>query len=159
MPSWFPYVHALLLLAQLGVMLWAVRIARRSIRAHRELESQKATLAFLRDYNNSQAVDNAVTLLRSGAARASMSDADKLAVKEFLNFFEILAIGLESGIYDERMVFRAFGTDIVKYYDRAGEFILSVRNEDGDIVDVAYERFEALAEDARKRVRKSARRR
>ena len=104
-------------------------------------------------------MDVAIALLQRGAARADMSEGDKLAMKEFLNFFEILAIGLESGIYDERMVFRAFGTDIIKYYDRASEFIRAVRNEDGDIVDVAYERFESLTEKARKRVQKSTRRR
>ena len=141
------------------VLLAAVVVAVISMRLFRRTERQKATLSFLRDYNNSKSVDAAVALLRNGAARADMSDADKLAVKEFLNFFEILAIGLETGIYDERMVFRAFGTDIIKYYDRASEFIRSVRKEDGDIVDVAYERFESLAENARKQVRKSANRR
>ena len=140
------------------ILLAAVVVAIASLRLIRGTERQKATLAFLRDYNNSKSVDVAIALLQRGAARADMSEGDKLAMKEFLNFFEILAIGLESGIYDERMVFRAFGTDIIKYYDRANEFIRAVRNEDGDIVDVAYERFESLAEKARMRVQKSTRR-
>ena len=138
------------------ILLAAVVVALASLCLLRRTERQKATLAFLREYNASKSVDAAIALLRSGAARADMGHADKLAVKEFLNFFEILAIGLETGIYDQRMVFRAFGTDIVKYYDKAKEFIQSVRHEDGDIVDVAYEHFENLAEKARQRARKAA---
>ena len=140
------------------ILLAAVVVAVISLRLFRRTERQKATIAFLRDYNNSSSVDAAVALLRRGVARAEMTDADKLAVKEFLNFFEILAIGLETGIYDEEMILRAFGTDIIKYYDKAREFISAVRDEDGEIVDVAYERFEALAEKARKRARKNAHR-
>ena len=140
------------------ILLAAVVVALASLRLFRKTERQKATLSFLRDYNASRSVDAAIALLRRGVARADMSEDDKLAVKEFLNFFEILAVGLETGIYDERMVFRAFGTDIIKYYDRARDFIAAVRDEDGEIVDVAYERFEALAEKTRAQARKNARR-
>ena len=164
MQSWLPAVHALLLLAQLGVMLWAVAIARRSIRAHRELEGQKAFLSFINAYTCAPESAEGVSFLR-GKEEKREGETDEMfalrrerRIKFLLNQFETLAIGIRAGIYDRKMAVMAYGTDLVFIHGLAREFIRNVREKDehSHEEDIAYKHFEDLASEIRQNTRNPA---
>ena len=138
------------------ILLSAAFIAVLALRASRRTERQKATLVFLREYDGSETVKKGAAILnRREDARAPFSEEERVAVRDFLNQLELLAIGLRGGIYDEKMVRDAMETAIVRHYGRAKIFIEKARIRDGDVREVAYEHFENLAEKISARLKKS----
>ena len=128
------------------ILFSAALIAVLALRASRRTERQKATLVLLHEYDNSEAVKKGVEVLNKRKDNQSPFDeAERVAVRDFLNHLELLAIGLKNGIYDEKMVRDAMETAIVRHYKRAEIFIRKARAQDGDVREVAYEHFEALA--------------
>ena len=124
------------------------------IRQTRKLAQQKSFLAFLRDYNSELRVDDAFVVLRAEDKKWSdLSDREKADVKYLLNKFEMLAIGLEKGIYDEEMVEATFGVDLYINYHLAERFIRAIRAQHAaryqwmprDYQE-AYSEFEKLAD-------------
>ena len=164
MQTWFPIAHSLLLLAQLGVMLWAVNIARESIRAHRKLESQKAFLTFIAAYNAAPETDEGISFLRDEEKNREGETDEMFAqrrdhrIKFLLNQFETLAIGVRAGIYDREMAVMAYGTDLALFHGLAKEFIREIRENDhhSHDQDIAYKHFEDLANQIRKNTRNPA---
>ena len=137
------------------ILLLAAAVGAWSLRTARKSERQKATLAFLRDYHNSETVRQGAKILNQpGENRSNLCDEQKFLVKEFLNQLELLAIGLKRGIYDDAMVRDAMETAIARYYMRGKAFIEEVRREDGDVREVAYEHFEKLAMKIMERLKK-----
>lgn len=129
------------------ILILAVTVATLSLRSARRTERQKATLAFLREYHNSDIVEKGAQILNRPENQdgASLNEEEKIAVRDFLNQLELLAIGLNSGIYDEKMVRDAMETAIIRYYKRGENFIKQCRIKDGDVREVAYEHFEKLS--------------
>lgn len=130
------------------ILVFALFVALVSLWMSRNTERQKATLDFLRAYNASDVVHEGTRILnkwRTGEEHSTLDDRQLLIVNEFLNLFELLAIGLKSGIYDEQMKRGAMETLIVRYYRKAEPFIKAARNKDNDVRDVAFEHFENLA--------------
>ena len=142
-----------------AVLFVAVLIAVVSLRASRRTERQKATLDFLRAYNDSEVVIRGAAILngwKTGHEHSALDAGGKFAVNEFLNIFEFLAVGLKHGIYDEEMVRDAIETAIVRYYKRAELFIRDARLEKDDVLDVAFEHFENLARRLQKQMKTRA---
>ena len=162
-------VQSLVLLAQLCVMLWAVKIARSSIAAHRKLESQKAFLAFINAYTSAPESAEAVSFLRGEEKRRESESESKemfalrreRRIKFLLNQFETLAIGVRAGIYDREMTVMAYGADLAFIHGLAEEFIDEIRKKDkkdqpSHDQDIAYKHFEDLANQIRKNTRNPA---
>ena len=157
-------IQSLALLAQLCVMLWAVKIARSSIAAHRKLESQKAFLAFINAYTSAPESAEAVSFLR-GEEKKREGETDEMfalrrerRIKFLLNQFETLAIGVRAGIYDRKMAVMAYGADLAYIHGRAKEFIDQIRKKDqpSHDQDIAYKHFEDLATQIEKNTRNPA---
>ena len=137
------------------ILSMAVVIAFFSLRAIRKTERQKATLDFLNAYNASDVVINGAKILRESKNKyPSLTENEQLMVREFLNVFELLAIGLKNGIYDERMIMDAMETTIAKCYKKGQDCIDAVRDQENDVRDVAYEHFANLAEKISTRLKK-----
>ena len=157
-------IQSLALLAQLCVMLWAVKIARQSILAHRKLESQKAFLAFINAYTSAPESAEAVSFLRGEEQRLNGETDEMFAlrrqrrIKFLLNQFETLAIGIRAGIYDRQMAVMAYGADLAFIHGLAKKFIADIRGKDhhSHEADIAYKHFEELAEEIRKNTRNPA---
>ena len=129
------------------ILFLAVLVGIFSLRSARRTERQKTTLAFLGEYGNSETAKNGAKILnrlKDGDCR-NLSDEEKSIVRDFLNHLELLAIGLNNGIYDEKMIRAAMETAIVRFYKRSEGFIRDTRLRDGDVREVAYEHFEKLA--------------
>ena len=164
MQIWLTIVHALLLFAQLCVMLWAVNIARQSILAHRKLESQKAFLAFINAYTCAPESAEAVSFLRDEEKMREGEDDKMFAlrrqrrIKFLLNQFETLAIGIRAGIYDRQMAVMAYGADLALIHGLAKKFIAEIRGNDhhSHDQDIAYKHFEDLANEIRNNTRNPA---
>ena len=154
-------IQTLILTAQLCVMLWAVSIARRSIRAHRKLESQKAFLSFINSYTCAPESAEGVSFLRGKEAKRDGETDEMFAlrrerrIKFLLNQFETLAIGIRAGIYDRQMAVMAYGADLSHIHRMAENFIRKTRDEESDNheADVAYKHFEDLAKEIRGKIR------
>ena len=137
-------------------LIWisGVAVAAVQIRHSRKLAKQKATLAFMRDYNSEKRVDLAFAILRDGKQWQEMNRAQQADIKYLFNFFENLAIGLRSGIYDDDMTQAFFGDEISNIYNIGGakQIIGAIRTEDHarsgarKIHDEAYYEFQQLAE-------------
>ena len=121
-------------------------IAVFSMRSARKTERQKVTLDFLSAYNDSQIVIEGAAILNewnNGDEHLNLSKEDRIVVRELLNFFEFVAIGLKHEIYDEKMVIDSMETAIVKYYKKGKNFIEQARMK--SVKDTSYEHFEKLA--------------
>ena len=130
------------------ILLLALFVALLSLWSARNTERQKATLDFLREYNDSDVVAEGTRILNDwggGEEYVNLNKEGRIAVNEFLNLFEMLAIGLKNGIYDEQMTRDALETTIVRYYRKTERFIRDFRNRDNDTRDAAFEHFEHLA--------------
>ena len=55
---------------------------------------------------------------KDGDEHLALSKEDRIVVREFLNFFEFLAVGLKHDIYDEKMVMDAMKAAIVRYHKK-----------------------------------------
>ena len=137
------------------ILLSAVIIAALSLRASRRTERQKATLLFLQKYHESDIIARGVAVLNGlKDNHPPLEGDDRVAVRDFLNQLELLAVGLRSGIYDEKMVCDTMETAIVRYYRRGQNFIRQCRISDGDVREVAYEHFERLGARLSQRLKK-----
>ena len=137
-----------------AILFLAMVVAIVSLGAVRRTERQKATLDFLRAYNDSVIVNDGAKILNNpDADLSSLNEDDKMTVREFFNLFEVLAVGLKNGIYDEQMVRDALETAIIRYHKRGQSFIEESRRRDGDVREVAFEHFVNLAERLQRRVK------
>ena len=128
------------------ILFLAVLVGILSLRSARRTARQKATLAFLREYHNSEEVGRGAKILNQQDGDQPPLDEDqKAAVRGLLNQLELLAVGLKNGIYDEKIVRDAMETTIVRFYNRGKSFVEKARIRDGDVREVAYEHFTNLA--------------
>lgn len=138
------------------ILILATLTAALALLSFRRTERQKATLVFLHEYDNFPPVKKGVEVLNKREnPRDSFNEEQRVAVRDFLNHLELLAIGVKSGIYDEKMIRDAMETAIVRHYSRAKIFIEAARDKDGDVREIAYEHFENLALRIQKRLKKS----
>ena len=150
MLTWLPDT----ILAIVGVA--GIAVALYQIHQSRKLAKQKATLAFLHDYNDAARMDEAFAALRTSGKWQDMAEKSRADIKYFLNFFENLAIGLNHNIYDQKMIHDAFGLDLWLFYQHAEIYIRAVRAEDEQKhpdapkdYQRAYSEFEKLTEKIR----------
>lgn len=64
-----------------------------------------------------------------------------------MNILEMLAIGLDSKIYDEKMVMEAFDEELCHIYDKANPLIWHIRGKDS----LAFVHIESLVSKLKKR--------
>ena len=158
-----------------GVAFVGVWIAAFGIIRVRFTARQRETLNFMNDYNNDPmvsegfAVIHRIKCLQEQDKPAAVADAlnrekdggkgmgmDRMHFLFLANKFEILAIGLEDRIYDQEMIDRFLGRDIVEIYNDSLPLIKRIRDSEPNFVGsennpVAFEEFEKLAKKIDKR--------
>ena len=160
-----------------AVSVVAVGIAGDRVIAAYHTARQRETLRFMHDYNNNPMVSEGFAVIQrikllcaqQGAKSATVDAAVQNALsrahnggKERMHFlflankFEILAIGLEDNIYDQEMIDRFLGRDIVEIYNDSLPLIKRIRESEPNVVGsenkpVAFEEFEKLAQKIDKR--------
>ena len=158
-----------------GVAFVGVWIAAFGIIRVRFTARQRETLKFMNDYNNDPMVSEGFAVIQrikrlpehdKPAAIVNALNREHNGGQERMHFlflankFEILAIGLEDRIYDQEMIDRFLGRDIVEIYKDSLPLIKRIRESASDAVGdeddpVAFEEFEKLAKKVKKRRLKS----
>ena len=160
-----------------GVSFVGVCIAAFGIIRVRLTARQLETLKFMNGYNDDPMVSEGFAVIqrikRLRPQQGEKPDAFDAAVQNALsrehndgkermhflflaNKFEILAIGLEDNIYDQEMIDRFLGRDIIEIYNDSLPLIKRIRESAPDAVGneddpVAFEEFEKLAKKVKKR--------
>ena len=127
----------------LGV--FSAAIALLSVVSFRRVAARRATLDFLRRYTAAPEVARGIKILRANSPDKfiPLEGENRENLLFLLNMFESLAIGLDSGIYDKRMVIQSFGRDLKVVWERAEPFIQHIRDTEKD--PDAFTQFENLA--------------
>ena len=114
--------------------LGGVVVAVCGIAMVRKTARQQATLEFITQYNDSSVVSEGIHLIHDPEATQELISAlesgkhlQKESILSVLNKFEILAVGLEQGIYDYDMVKNCFGYEVGKFFQLSGRIIHCVR--------------------------------
>jgi hypothetical protein len=81
--------------------------------------------------------------IRSLADKEAMDLPETALIRLLLNHFELVSVGIQNDIYDEKMIKDSWCTIIVRTYDQALPFITAVRERDKK--DTIYQEFELLA--------------
>lgn len=81
--------------------------------------------------------------MRSFAKKDMIDSDESREILYVLNHFEYIAIGIDSGIYDEKMFKRASHGTIMGVYDRSRPFIEAIRVEQSR--PTVYQELESLA--------------
>ena len=112
-------------------------LAYYNIKTNQKIARQRAMLDFVNAYNEDDMVSKGHKIIRD----------QKEPIKDYLekgenrehflslmNRFEILAVGLDAGIYDPKMAVNIFGTEVHDILTRAKPMVNYIReNEDEDI--------------------------
>jgi hypothetical protein len=122
-----------------------------AISANRKIARQRATLDFLEKQTADWRIAEGFRAMRKrNAGDIPPADADdessrqeRYAILRVLNRFEILAIGIANGIYDEKIVWDYFQRDLREIYRAAEKIIEQIRRAEKD--PDAFCEFEALA--------------
>ena len=133
MPAWVG-------LLGVGVALLGVSVALGGILWIRHTAKQRETLQFMHDYNNDpMVVEGFDVIYQVKAGDLSVEDAmdrqenggkSRVAFLHLASKFEILAIGLNNGIYNKKMITDCFGRDISEIFLVSKDLIDHVRNQD-----------------------------
>lgn len=73
----------------------------------------------------------------------SEHEAEAKTIRVLLNHFELISVGIQSGIYDELMIKESWCNIVITTYDQALPFIQATRERDGK--NTVYQEFELLA--------------
>lgn len=123
-------------------------IALLSVMTGRWLTARRATLDFLRDYYTSPEVGRAFKILRASPHdNIPLENQNREDFLFLMNMFEVLAIGLERGIYDKRMTVQFFGRDLKIIWEKALPFVMHLRTQEKD--PDAFREFEKLTDRTR----------
>jgi hypothetical protein len=76
-------------------------------------------------------------------ANGSAQTEESALIRSLLNHFELISVGIQSGIYDERMIKESWCTIVTRTYDQALPFIQATRERDNK--QTLYQEFELLA--------------
>ena len=129
------------------VQILILLVAVASVWTARKIARQRAALDFLRQYNKESGVSRGHKVIRKydGESLAEYLKEGGENREDFLflmNMFEILAVGLDSGIYDEKMIKDALGEELRDIYGKAEPLIRHVRVKYGG---KAFKHIESLA--------------
>ena len=111
-------------------------LAYYNIKTNQRIARQQAMLDFVNDYNNSVLVSKGHKIIRNQATPIEIYSETGEARDCFLslmNRFEILAVGLDAGIYDPKMAVTIFSMEIHETWDYAEPIIEHIqKTEDVD---------------------------
>lgn len=130
----------------LGATVVSIIGAGCGIWSSRRTAKQQATLNFINGYNDDPRVPKGHAVLRVGGGETPeeiLTEETRVNFLFLMNKFEILAIGLNRGIYDEAIVLDTFGRDIREIYQKSKPFIAHIRGKESDAE--AFLGFEKLA--------------
>ncbi|MEU7866380.1 DUF4760 domain-containing protein [Dactylosporangium sp. NPDC049140] len=116
-----------------------VRIKRQATLAH-----IAATMEHRRRVSSEVPPDTDPEAVREFTRDADSNSPNGRLLRNYLNFYENLAAGINIGVFDIDVVARTSGTIIVRVYDAYKDFI--VRFREANRHDLAYVEMEELAE-------------
>ena len=131
-----------------GIFSWL------SIASQRKIARQRATLDLIERSESSDYYDRiyeAFLRVRKGktglmSIRSQKGGADRKDVVNFLNHYELIALGIMNGTLDEEFYAKYFKKTFVAHWRDVEAFVEHVRDKTADShIPRAYEHFEALA--------------
>lgn len=142
--SEYVWVFGLLQTVFLGVGVW---IAYNSIRSARESDRRMASLTFMRDCVKIEDIVYVLHVIEDCKDYRRFKLDEKQALESLLEHLEILAIGLNDGIYDRQVVVSVRGECLIMVHEKVKPFIETIPEEsrrEGD-----WEEFQKLADSIR----------
>ena len=150
--------------AYLILTIFGVAMTMTAMVSHRATACQQATLTVMNELHSERMLKGREVVRRLYNAHNAPNQCEQCVAQSifcdqneedlhnfyvFASYMEHLAIGLENGIYDLKMVKTSFEKDIYTYYEAAEPLIKIVRQNvmGGDPKKQLYETFKALAEE------------
>lgn len=81
--------------------------------------------------------------IRALAAKGRIEEEEPTLIRHLLNHFELISVGIQNGIYDERMIKESWCGIIVRTYDQSLPFIQACREQNAR--QTLYQELEWLA--------------
>ncbi|WP_180334620.1 DUF4760 domain-containing protein [Bathymodiolus thermophilus thioautotrophic gill symbiont] len=126
---------------QTATLIVAVFVAWISIKKQRETIKKEKTIGLLMKDLEDDFLTDGLKILRKidkeyhieDFAKANKKNSDDaIAIRNLLNYYEIIGVGIESDIYDIAMIKDAQKTMIIRIYEQAEPFIIRSRQEDNN---------------------------
>ncbi|MGO3122521.1 MAG: DUF4760 domain-containing protein [Advenella sp.] len=113
------------------IMSLATLIAHNGLRTQRKIARVKNALDFQNNYLSSEIskkyIANAVQIANNKSAEelsvAALNDQDLLCIREVLNSFERMAIGIEIKAYDSKVLFRSYASTVLTVWKALRPYI------------------------------------
>lgn len=157
--SLYETLSLILAIVSIAALLWQVRVALQSIHADHERRKKQATIEFLMAQvrplwtEGRHLLDKkwGTGVLNEDSLKQIEDDPEaRVIVTSLLGHLEYLSVGINTGIYDKDILFRASGTSMIRLFHRLRPYIkLSQKNQ-----VTAYIEFENLIHDLEERKRK-----
>lgn len=136
------------------ILIAALLVAIISVLANRSTARLKQTADLLFDSRNDKDLQEGHKIIRSYhdapdkkinvlGEPDKFENEDAIAIRYVLNHFEVVAIGIKRGIYDETVVKEAWCRLLVTCYERTEPLIKAIR--DKSKIPTALQEFECLA--------------
>ena len=127
---------------QTATLIVAVFVAWTSIKKQRETAKKDKTIELLMKDLEDDFLTDGLSILRQVDAKYHIEDFAKpgrkkstqaIAIRNLLNYYEIIGVGIESDIYDITMIKEAQKTMIIRIFEQAEPFIVRSRREDNNV--------------------------
>lgn len=139
--------------AVLLAALAAAVFAMWGILSQRDISARQATIQFLRHSERDQAMIDARKKfqelakspegLTAYAAEENAQKDEAIAIRAVLNEYELIAIGIERGVFDDKTHRRWHRSAVVKNWRQAAPFVMALRNRTNN--DAIFHEFEEMA--------------
>ena len=127
---------------QTAALIAAVLIAYLAIYKQRDIAKKNKTIELLMKDLEDDFLAQGLVILREVDEEHNIGDfakqnkktsSEAIAIRNLLNYYEIIGVGVESNIYDIDMIKDAQKTMIVRIYEQATPFIKRSREQDNNL--------------------------
>lgn len=137
--------------AVVATAIIAAVIAVWGILSQRSIAARQATLDYIRETEADNDVINARTIFTRlskkpeglGPIAADMTTDEAKQIQLVLNHFEMVAIAIQRGIFDDEIYRRWYKSGVIRAWKAAAPFIFARRSSTGN--DALYHEFEEMA--------------
>lgn len=136
---------------QAATLIVAVFVAWVSIEKQRDTAKKNQTISLLMKDLEDDFLTDGLNILRNIDENFHIEDFAKpnkkqskeaIAIRNLLNYYEIIGVGIKSDIYDLMMIKEAQKTMIIRIYEQAEPFIIRSRREENN--DTLWVKFQSL---------------
>lgn len=141
-----------LLQTQISNASEAFALEQLRIKRQSTLEHLAATMGHRQAVSKDVPPDTDITAVREFSSNADSNSPNGRLLRDYLNYYESLATGINCGVFDVEIAARTSGTVIVRVFDAYRDFIYRIRKATGHTL--AYSELEQLAETLRPRLKR-----